>query len=663
MKRKITPELLKKIKDAVNLVDIVSEHVVLRKSGSNHTGLCPFHSERSPSFSVSEQKQLYHCYGCKKGGDLVNFVQEIHTLSFVEAIDDLAARAKIALPKDWDALAGEGDPAVLERRKAALEKTQLAHKLNLFTAMFYRQQLPRSPHIQQYFAARGISSPDLHRSFYLGGAPASWDALSRHMVEKQAPLGLAVELGLIKPSQKQQGKDGPGHYDMFRNRAMFPILDSRGKVVGFGGRTLPTPQGAPDVGGEGPKYMNSSESPLFAKSKVAYGLFQAQKHIREADEIILVEGYFDVLALHAAGFENVVATCGTALTPDHLALFKRLGSKVTVLFDGDRAGISATERAMEVGLDQGLVLSGASIPDGLDPDEVLFDGLTGKPRPDGRERMMAILAGARPILDARIDELVDSSRKGPEERTQAIKQVASWLGRFRDPVGREVRLEALQGKLGVPRALLDKALSHSGGSAAPAIALQTQPPRPAARPVAPQSPHPNQPARARPRTRPSAPVLLSRREVAMLQGLVFLGPASEVLLRIREQLPPRMTISDLFDYPSVRAFVAPLADEAGEWQAFRADPESFFGEAIEPQVRSIVMEALLAQELPIAEGDYRRACEVGLARSWARFSQQIKTAMADAEAKQDAGLHSKLMKEYLDVQRRMKEFSVSYDEA
>ena len=166
---------------------------------------------------------------------------------------------------------------------------------------------------------------------------------------------------------------------------MFPILDLRGKVVGFGGRSMPALSGSnPDAQSntksDGPKYMNSPESPIFHKSKIAYGLYQAQKFVREKDEVILVEGYFDVIALHSAGFQNVVATCGTALTPDHLNVFKRFASKVTVLFDGDRAGISATERAMELGLAHGAILYGATLPEGLDPDEILFDQKTGKPR-------------------------------------------------------------------------------------------------------------------------------------------------------------------------------------------------------------------------------------------------------------------------------------------
>ena len=201
--RRIPPELLERIKQSVSLVDVVSEHVTLRKSGANYTGLCPFHSERSPSFSVSEQKQLFHCYGCQKGGDIVTFVKDLHSLSFSEAIEDLAVRGKVQLPKEWElGLDGEKDPEAAARKKAALEKQSTANRLNLFAARFYQESLKRTSHLSQYFRMRGISDPELHRSFLLGGAEASWDSLSRRLVTGKAPLELAVELGLIKPSQK-----------------------------------------------------------------------------------------------------------------------------------------------------------------------------------------------------------------------------------------------------------------------------------------------------------------------------------------------------------------------------------------------------------------------------------------------------------------------------
>jgi DNA primase len=637
-KGRIPAELLQKIKDAVNLIEVVGEHVVLRKGGSNHMGLCPFHNERSPSFSVSEPKQFFHCFGCKKSGDIVTFVQEIHGLSFLEAIEELAERARIPLPKDWEG--GGGDPETEKRRAAAREKLAVALTVTLFASVFYRQSLTRLPHALQYFRARGADA-ELIRAFYAGAAHPSWDALARHLVGAKAPMQVAVDLGLIRPSQKGR-TDGPGYFDLFRHRAMFPIFDLRGRVAGFGGRTLPPLENGPDVGnGDSPKYLNSPESITFQKSKVAFGLFQAAKHVREADEVVIVEGYFDVLALHAAGFRNAVSTSGTALTPDHIHMFRRLGKKITILFDGDKAGITATDRAMELGLEHGEIFHGAVMPEGLDPDELLFDQETGQALPEGRERMQAILAGAQPLLDARIAAAAEYARQGPEARTQGIKQVAAWLARYRDPVGREVRMQAAQNALGITRPLLEKAMAGGGQGrgggrerAAPAPPAQVAPRRPAA----PRNP-------------------LSTREKVLLGALARGGEFTRLLADGRSKLPPKLAFSDLFDYGPAREFVAVLFADPAVFDRFRKAPETFLQGELDPQLRSTLTEAMIAPESPFDLDEVRTALGRSTARVWARFSQQIKEALAAAEAKKDAELQSQLMKEYLDVQRRMKEFT------
>ncbi len=734
-KSRVSPEFLQKIKDAVNLVEVVGEHVVLRKTGANHVGLCPFHQERSPSFSVSENKQLYHCYGCKRGGDLVQFVMELHGLSFPEAIEELAERGRVKLPDNWGGSAeDEKDPEAAQRRAAAREKITLAHKVNRFVAAYYHQLLPRQPHIDQYFAQRGLTG-DWLRNFYVGAAPASWDMLSAHLVAKQAPLPVAVELGLIRPSQKGGRPGGPGYFDMFRNRAMFPIMDLRGKVAGFGGRMLPLPPGAPDVAGEKPpKYMNSPDSVVFQKGKLAFGLYQAQKHIREKDEVILVEGYFDVTALHIGGFQNAVAACGTNLTVDHLHIFKRLGSRMTLLFDGDEAGITAMDRAMETALDQGVILYGAVVPGGKDPDEILLDQQTGRAIPQGVERMQEVLASARPLLDARIDEAIRAAADGPEAVSQALKQIASWLARYKDPIGREIRVENVVQKLGVSRSLLEKAMGGGqvrGRGGAQEIRTVSQPQQ---SPPGPPGPSPMYPPmhdeppfdpgygppeesgygdgfgdggfggqdfgrrrdqrqygdrknwrdgsnnsrrqgkwnkdgrRDAPRGAPGLGPRRSKNEPSprdkiLLQALTKGGRAAELFQEAGGKLPSHMNLGDLFDSPPARHFAAQLCSEPGGLENFRANPASLFGLEVDEQVRSIVTEASMKDELPVEESEVRFALDRGVARAWACFSQQIKKALADAEAKKDAGLQSKLMKEYLDVQRKMKEFSSFYDEA
>lgn len=651
--RRISAELLQKIKAAINIVDVVGEHVVLRKSGANSVGLCPFHSERTPSFSVSEAKQLYHCYGCKKGGDLLSFVMEIHGLDFHEAIEELSERARIPLPAQFRG-AGEGvegDPEQQRRKDEARKKLETSYRLNRFVAAYYHQMLGQVPSALHYFRSRGVSrgvNDELSRSFYLGVAPNSWDSLASYLTSKKAPLPLAVELGLLRPSTRPSSGPGGGspnsnesnYFDLFRNRVMFPILDLRGRVAGFGGRALPG-------GDENPKYLNSPDSPLFQKSKLAFGLYQAQKHIREMDEVILVEGYFDVLALHAMGFQNAVASCGTALSQDHLFLFKKFASRITVLFDGDKAGITATDRAMELGLSLGIVLLGAVLPSDSDPDEMLIDQSTGLPLPGGKERMDAILRGAQPLIDVRIEEAIQLAQDGPEARTQSLKKIGHWLGKFKDPIGREVRLQHVQNRLNVPRNLVLQAIGDVPGvhSGAP-VRVFKEVNRPTGQSL----------KRADPK--------LSRAEKLLLMGLAQGVQFLQDFKLAGNKMPPQWSLVDLFDYAPARDFVLNLLNNVDVFNQFCENPSEFVEvNPLDPQIRLVLMEAWVGKGEVLQKEVFQRALDRGIASSWARFSQRIKTALSEAEAKKDAELQSRLMKEYLDVQRKMKEFISFYDEA
>lgn len=660
-KGKISPELLQKIKDSIHMTEVVGEHVVLRKSGAHFVGLCPFHSERSPSFSVSESKQLYHCYGCKKGGDLVSFVMEIMGISFPEAVEELAERARVALPKDWGGASSDEEVSEKDRKtQLQRERLALAFKLNRFAAAYYHQNLSRSPKAVQYLASRGISMAEntLVREFYVGAASDSWDSLAKYLVQKKAPLDLATELGLIRPSTKPRAeKDlrgqapGPGYFDLLRNRALFPILNLRGKVAGFGGRTL---------GDEQPKYLNSPESPTFQKSKLVFGLYQAQKHIREKDEVILVEGYFDVLALHKAGFQNVVATCGTSLTADHLKLLRRFATRLTVLFDGDSAGISATERAMEAGLDQGWVLYGAQLPAGMDPDEIIFE--LGKESPHGKERMAQILNAAKPLLDTKINQALGldagaqngQARKAlsSEEQSQALKKVGVWLARLQDPIGKDIRIQYLQKELGIPRQLVLRAMGQVSG----------------AQPIVQAS--------VSVRKNPQAPKAglgkINPADRILIAGIVLGGDYVKTFLKVKDRLPPQRGLSDLLEDQGGREWVESMFTSERDLSIQGISPETWqrqWNSGIwgiqDNRIHSIAAEVLVAKEgndPPISVGDFQVAVSKRVARCWARFSQQIKAAIAGAEAKKNIELHSQLMKEYLDVQRKMKEFSSFYDE-
>ncbi len=650
------------LKNRLSIVDVVGEHVVLRKAGANHSGLCPFHSERSPSFSVNEQKGMFHCFGCKKGGDMISFVMEIHGIDFKEALEELAERAKVRLPQELTNYGSKDDPERAKMREEEREKLQTALRLNRFAAAFYRERLAQMPEAQAYFQKRGIDSlatQGLGRNFYLGAAPTGWDALAKHLDKGKAPLPLAQELGLIRASQR-----GMGQFDLFRGRAMFPIIDMKGKVVAFGGRTIPELAPPVEEGQKdsGPKYLNSSESFVFRKSKVAYGLFQAQKHIREQDEIILVEGYFDVLGLHAGGFENAVATCGTALTVDHLNIFKRLGSRVVLLFDSDRAGEDATDRAMELGLQQGWVLHGATLPKGSDPDEIIFDRHSGKPLPEGREQMRAILKEAKPLIDVRIAEAVSEASGGPEALSLSIKKVGGWLKLFADPIGREVRVRSSAQALGIEPRLLLSSMGEVGRSSGGAPSVG----RPAQAPRGPGSGMPSRPQKslqsAGGPARPGSPIL-TKREQIVLRGLAWGKEFSDLLAKSRAQMPPGMGLWELFEHPSARQWVEQLASDPANLARLREAPETLISGIDSRQVLTTITEALVAAEPLHTEEEFQRALQNQLRRAWVRFSQHIKKALAAAEASEDAELQAKLMKEIIDVQRKIQEFTSFYEEA
>lgn len=645
----ISPELLEKVKSSISIVDIVGEHVVLRKSGSNYSGLCPFHSERTPSFYVSETKQLFHCYGCKKGGDIIHFVTEILGVSFPEAVEDLAERSRIALPSQWSQ-ADSVDPQVSAQR----EKTALAYKLNRFVAAYFHHSLDRSPQAKNYFQMRG-TSPDLILEFYLGAAQDAWEGLSGHLVEKKAPLSLAVELGLIRPSQKNLTSGvNSGYYDLLRNRAIFPILNLRGKVAGFGGRAL---------GEESPKYLNSPESLIFQKSKLAYGLFQAQKHIRAQDEVILVEGYFDVLALHALGFKNAVATCGTALTVDHLHLFRRLASRIIVLFDADAAGIEATERAMEIGLDQGIVLFGAKLPVGLDPDNLYFDASRGKPNPDAKDLFQGILGSTTALLDSQIEavlhSLLQKSGDQTEGRVVALKKIAHWLGRLKDPVGRDLRIESLQRRLAIPRTVILEAIRETSKDFRGGSAVWVKPNQNSGGAEVFEKPAP------KPQRREAAgPISASDR--ILMTGVLYGSEFLEVFKKAEIKLPPGENLSYLIESSSGREWLQARILGEGGLDSVHSRPEWALDQVNDPQLQSLVTEVMVSPEdspTQIRMEDFQRALGQRLKKVWARFSQQIKKAITQAEAAKDMERYTILMKEYLDVQRKMKEFINFYDEA
>lgn len=347
----------------VNVVEVIQERLSLKRQGKEYGALCPFHDERSPSFTVSPTKQFYHCFGCGAHGTAISFLMEYDRLEFLDAVEELASRAGIQMPQD-DAV------------KAAKESRAPLYSALARAAELYTQELGKSDQARAYLEHRGISQESIER-FGVGFAPNGFTTIIDHFGASESTLGLLESVGLVARNDRDQC------YDKFRNRIMFPIHDRRGRVIGFGGRAL-------EEGG-GPKYLNSPESPLFHKGRELYGLWHARQS-EEEGRLVVVEGYLDVIALAQSGHEQVVATLGTATTAQHAETLFRTASDVVFCFDGDKAGQGAAYRALEAALPSmrdGRQAWFMTLPEGEDPDTIVREG--------GALRFQALMDQAVPI--------------------------------------------------------------------------------------------------------------------------------------------------------------------------------------------------------------------------------------------------------------------------
>src|SRR5687768_6941674 len=307
-----------------DVVEIVGRYVQLKKGGANYMGLCPFHGEKSPSFSVSPSKQFYHCFGCGKNGNAIGFLMEHAGMNFVEAVKDLAGQYAMQVPEE--------DRSPEDRERAAQQRQKQSTLSDVLekAGQAYRKHLKASPRAIDYLKGRGLSG-EIARQFGLGYAPAGWRSLASVFPDYDDPL--LAESGLVIVSEEDDKR-----YDRFRDRVMFPIRNVKGECIGFGGRVL---------GDEKPKYLNSPETPVFSKGRELYGLFEARNAVREAGYVLVTEGYMDVVALAQLGFPNAVATLGTACTPEHVHKLFRFTDSVVFSFDGDEAGRRAARKALE----------------------------------------------------------------------------------------------------------------------------------------------------------------------------------------------------------------------------------------------------------------------------------------------------------------------------
>jgi DNA primase len=408
--------LLEELKARLDIVDVVSEYVEIKRAGQNYKGLCPFHSEKTPSFMISPDKQIFHCFGCGAGGDVIHFVMKYENLSFHESLKLLAKKAGISL-KEYKAL--DADDRLREKLVEILKAA----------SEFFTENLRRSKTASEYLTDRGLAGETV-RSFSLGYALKDWHNLSHYLKAKGFPPSLVVQSGVVSSGDK-------GIYDIFRGRIMFPIRDIQGEVIAFGGRVMDDAQ---------PKYLNSPDSPLFKKGETLYGLDYAKEDIRKKGYALITEGYFDVLLCHQNGFRNSVAPLGTALTAGHLQKLKRFTRKVVVVFDGDEAGKSAARRAIPLLLEQSFVPKILLLPERDDPDSFL--------RRKGDSEFDALVSKAR----TPVDFILNASGK---DRVETVREAVEVMSHCGDMIMKEELARELSEKSGMRESVIREEMKRT----------------------------------------------------------------------------------------------------------------------------------------------------------------------------------------------------------
>ncbi len=433
---KFNPEFIERVSEANNLVDIISQYTQLKPAGGGLMGRCPFpdHPEKTPSFSVSEIKQVYNCFGCHKKGNIYTFLQQYNGMSFREAVEYLADRASIALPQ-----VNERESQALDA--AAQVKKQIG-KVNKMAAHFFHtnfKELPESHPVRQYAFKRNLT-PEIIDTFQIGYSLEDWDGLVKLFESKNIPMSLAEEARLVKA--RANGKSG--YFDLFRERLMFPIFSTMGEPIAFGGRIV--------LQGE-PKYLNSPETAVFHKSKVLYGLSETAKYIRSEDQAIVVEGYMDLVSLYQSGIQNVVATMGTAMTPDHGRLLHRITKNIVVLFDGDSAGQEAAERSLPLLLASDVYPRSLVLPESQDPDDYL--------RTYGVEQLKLEISKAPDLFSLILQRWLVGYRGEASEKVSLSTLLRPVFAAIRDQRLRQLYLIEAAGKMAVDPKWLAEAVLPS----------------------------------------------------------------------------------------------------------------------------------------------------------------------------------------------------------
>jgi len=404
------------IRERVNIVDLISQYLALKKAGKNYRALCPFHREKTPSFMVSEEKQIFHCFGCGVGGDVFTFLMRYENLTFYNALTELAKRVGLTVPRGYDR--GEDQ----SKRDLLFQINQIA--ADYFHARLLSEKAGRGA--REYLKRRGIRHETIEK-YRLGYAPPGWTNMVGHFRTRSVDMKMVQSLGLIVPRKQE------GWYDHFRNRVIFPITDTNGRIVGFGGRAMDDAT---------PKYLNSPESLIYKKSQSIYGIEIASREFRQRDRALIVEGYFDLLTLHQNGFTNAVAPLGTALTPQQVRIVKRYTRNFVIIFDPDEAGIKAAFRSLDPFMEEEIHPKMIKLPNGHDPDSFV--------RQAGPEALERAVDGAVPLVEFFLEHTM---KKGDSETVEGKVQIARTilpvLEKIRDPLERRLYAKSLSEKLGM----------------------------------------------------------------------------------------------------------------------------------------------------------------------------------------------------------------------
>lgn len=432
MSAQISDSKIEEVRDRTDIVELISQYVNLKSAGRNHLGLCPFHAEKTPSFSVNAERQFFHCFGCGAGGDVFSFLMQTEGISFPDAVRRLADRAGIDLE----------ERPLTTADKELIDQRERLFRINALAVDYFHANLmthPQGEVARAYMKTRGYGKKAA-ADYQIGYALDGWSGLKDHLQQQNVNLAEARILGLLRERKQRQGD-----YDMFRARLIFPIFDLAGRVVACAGRVLDDSK---------PKYINSPESPIYHKGMVLFGLYQARQAMRLSGDVLVVEGYFDQMALHRAGFAQTVATCGTALTADQVRQLKRYVQRVVLVFDQDSAGKQATFKAMTTLQQEGIPAAAITLPSGEDPDSFL--------QRHGSEAFQARLAAARPIMELFMEDTLKQAGRGVELRVRAVEQILERVASLKSELEQDLYLKELSRRSGIEAPLLHQKMVKIG---------------------------------------------------------------------------------------------------------------------------------------------------------------------------------------------------------